>query len=191
MKCFIHLAPCSTLRGLPLPTPLIFLHPLVPAHCRIYITVLHFPGWHCWLFIYLSEGFFSYIEHSLTGDSMRRDKETVLRHIKNWLFPGGSLSFFNLASFPFLFFYHVDLYEIWIRGDFLARCLSSSMRIKLPGLMEVCLESCSIYSQKHIISVAGLSPRLPENSQCLLACDILHLLPGVALVLTGLGVEAS
>lgn len=50
------------------------------------ITVLHFSGWHSWLFIYLDEGLFSYTEHSSTGDSLRRGKKKkVLRHIKNWL----------------------------------------------------------------------------------------------------------
>lgn len=134
--------PKRTVKSSPTPPPL--FTPTCTCTLVKYITVLRFTGWHCWLFIYLHEGLFSYMEHCLTEDSLRRDKETVLRHIKNCLFPGGILSFFSLASFPILSFYHVDLYEAWIRRDFLARCLSSSMWIKLPGLVKVCLESCCI-----------------------------------------------
>lgn len=121
--------------------------------------------------MYLGEGLFRYIEHSLTRDSIRRDKETLLRHIKNWLFPGGNLSFFNLASFPILF-YHVDLYEPWIRGDFLARCLSSSMWIKLPGLIEVCLESCSIDRSISLLLLASVldSQEIPSASWPVTVC---------------------
>lgn len=36
------------------------------------------------------------------------------------------------------------------------RCLSSNIWIKLPGLIEGGLESCSIYSQKQFTSAVGL-----------------------------------
>lgn len=75
----------------------------VYLHTTEYITALRLAGWRCWLFIYLGEGWLRYTEHSSAGDSLRTDKEEVLRHIKHWLSPGSSLSFFNLASCPVLF----------------------------------------------------------------------------------------
>lgn len=114
--------------------------------------------------MYLDKGLFSYLEHSSTWDSLRRNKEKMLTHIKNWLFPGGSLSFFNLASFPvFLQPCRSEWDLIRGTGAFLAWCLSSSTWIKLPSLIESCLESCSVCSQKQITSVLGLCPRLPGD----------------------------
>lgn len=49
--------------------------PFTPAciclHTTKDVTVFHLTGWHCWLFIYLSEGLLSSTEHSSNGDSLR------------------------------------------------------------------------------------------------------------------------
>lgn len=145
----------------------VFYSPFTPAciylHATKDVAVLHLTGCHCWLFIYLNEGLLTSAEHSSNGDSLRKDKEKVLRHIKKLASSWWQFVIFQFGVVPCSLFYGVDLWESWFGGDFLASCLSSSTWMKLPGLIEDCLDSCSIYSQKQVASVVGLGPRLPEN----------------------------
>lgn len=120
------------------------------------------PRWHSCLLMCLNEGLFGYLEHSSAGVNLRRDKAKVPMHIKNWLFPGGSLSFFNLASFPVPSPPCKSAWDL-IRRGFAYEVPLSSIWITLPGLTEGCLESCSVYSLKQITSVLGLDPRCPGN----------------------------